>query len=336
MSIPVLWATAALAIDVRIEVLAKPLAGIYAVANLIALCLILPLRWSTPRRFRRAMIGQASAFFVVLIWWNLLSPSNDRNWQADVSRAPFTFDPVDGDRVTIHNIRTFDYRTKPYRENYTSRTILISDIVGLDFALCYWGSDLIAHPIASFRFKNGAPPICFSIEARKEEGEGGSSVLGFFRQYELIYIAAEESDVIRLRTNVRNNEWAYFYKTTANPQRVQTIFRDYLRGANELIEKPQWYNALTNNCTTNLMIHVRRDDGNGASRWDWRILLPGKVDELAYEMGTIGQGMENFEEFKTLSRLDGAALKEVAPGEFSKAIRKGIPGFAPPKGISTR
>jgi hypothetical protein len=318
------WGTLALLIDVPIRWLAISLAAAYAVANLGCLFFVLPLRRTSSRALGRAAAVFLGLFAMVLVFWNTLSPSQERDWQADVARTPLGV--IEGDEITLRNIRDFHYRSvSDYDSHYSTRTVNLSDMEGVDLFLFYWGSPWIAHPIASFRFKD-ADPIAISIETRKEVGESYSTIRGFFRQYELIYIVAEERDVVRLRTNFREGEDAYLYRSTSSPERARAIFLDYVRSINELHARPEFYNAVTSNCTTNIRIHLAAADGEKSMPWDIRILLNGKMDELAYERGGIDPSMP-FEELKARSHINEAAKRIEDPSAFSSEIRKGLPGF---------
>jgi hypothetical protein len=142
----------------------------------------------------------------------------------------------------------------------------------------------------------------------------------------LIYIVAEERDIVRLRTNFREGEDAYLYRTSSSPERAKVIFLDYVRRVNELHAEPEFYNALKSNCTTNIRIHTAAADGADLAPWDWRILLNGKVDEMAYEQGAIDQSLP-FEKLKARSHINKAAQKVTNLSAFSYEIRKGLPGF---------
>src|SRR5262245_12915677 len=187
-------------------------------------------------------------FVVVVLWWFTLKPSNDRPWQPDVAETGWA--EINGDDVTIHNVRNCDYRTETdYTPHWETRAVKLSQITGVDLPITYWGSPYIAHPIASFQFAD-ALPICFSIETRKEIGEGYSTIGGLYRQYELIYICADERDVIRLRTNFRKGEEVYLYRTTLSAAQARGRFLEYFKSLNSLHVRPRWYNVLTTNCTT--------------------------------------------------------------------------------------
>lgn len=311
------WAAAALYFDFPFPYLQIPAVLAYVAVNIGLLALL--------HGWRRKSLGCLLAFLAVLGWWLSLSPGNDRHWQPDLDRTAWA--EFDGDRVTIHNLRNVDYRTETdFTPNWESRTYDLAAIEGIDIFVTYWGSEWIAHPILSFRFKGGLP-IAISAEARKEIGESYSSIAGFFRQYELIYVIADERDVIRLRTNYRTGEEVYLYRTTATPAVARGIFLDYLRRANALHEKPEFYNALTSNCTTNIRIHTLAE--NAALPWDWRLLLNGKADEYVFAQGRIA-GDPPFDELKRRAHINAAARAVDQSPDFSQAIRLDRPGFDMP------
>ncbi len=267
------------------------------------------LRWS----------ALALPFFVV-IWWFTLSPSNDRAWLPDVAETPWA--EIDGDLVTLHNVRNFDYQSvDEFTPRWETRQVDLSELTGIDIAITYWGSEWMAHPITSFQFKN-SPPVCFSIETRKEEGESYSSIGGFFRQYELIYIIADERDIVRVRTNYREGEDVYLYRLKISPEQARARFLEYITTLNGMKDQPRWYNAVTTNCTTS----IRSQQVASTRRsWDWRILLNGKADEMLYENGAIQTADLPFAELKELSLINPAAQAAGSSGDFSSLIRASIP-----------
>ena len=259
---------------------------------------------------------------LVLAWWLTLKPSNEANWQTDVAQLASA--EINGDEVTLRNVRNFDYRTEAdYTAHWDTRTVRISQITGIDLAINYWGSPWMAHPIVSFQFAD-APPVCFSIETRKKAGQTYSAIGGLYRQFELIYIVADERDVIRVRTNYRHGEDIYLYRTTFTPAQARERFHEYLRSLNQIHDRPRWYNAITTNCTTTI-----RDQHPAAERmpWDWRILLNGKGDELMFERHTIATDGLPFAELKQRALINPAALAANDAPDFSRRIRKDRPGF---------
>ena len=259
------------------------------------------------------------AFVVVDLWWFTLKPSNDRAWQPDVARTAWA--EINSDEITIHNVRNCDYRTETdFTCHWETRTVRLSQITGMDVAINYWGSPWIAHPIVSFQFAD-ARPLCFSIETRKTIGQQYSTLEGFYRQYTLIYVVAEERDVIRLRTNYRRED-VYLYRTMATPAQARERFREYINTLNVMHEKPRWYNAVTSNCTTS--IRTQRT-ANLRKPWDWRILLNGKMDEMLYQDHAIATGGLPFSELKQRSLINERARAADQNPDFSSIIREGLP-----------
>jgi hypothetical protein len=262
---------------------------------------------------------------VVAAWWFTLRPSNDRTWLPDVAETPWA--EIEGDLVTLHNVRNFDYQSvDEYTPKWETRKVKLSEITGVDIALTYWGSPWMAHPIVSFQFEN-SPPVCFSIETRKEEGEAYSAIGGFFRQYELIYLVADERDVVRVRTNYREGEDVYLYRLKISPENARVRFLEYLETLNHLKDHPRWYNALTTNCTTS--IRSQHHDA-GRTEWDWRILLNGKSDEMLFENGALHTADLPFAKLKERSKIDVAAQAAGSSQDFSRLIRASLPTFQQP------
>jgi uncharacterized protein DUF4105 len=260
------------------------------------------------------------AFAVVVSWWLTLKPSNDEAWQPDVSQTAWA--DINGDEVTIHNVRNCDYRTDTdFTPRWETRTVRLSQITGMDLAIDYWGSPWIAHPIISFQFAD-ALPLCFSIETRKTIGETYSALRGFYRQYTLIYVVADERDVIRVRTNYRHGEDVYLYRTLASPAQARARFLEYINTLNVLHEHPRWYNAVTSNCTT--AIRAQRAV-NKRAPWDWRILINGKADEMLYQDHAIATGGLPFAELKPRSLVNERARAADQNPDFSRLIREDLP-----------
>jgi len=257
--------------------------------------------------------------WAVILWWNTIAPSNDREWIADVARLPeATFD---GSRVTIRNVRNFDYRSETdFTESWEERTYDLDQIVGVDFYLSTWGSPWIAHTIVSWEFSDGQY-LAISIETRKEVGEVYSPVLGFFREYELYYVVADERDVIRVRTNHRG-ENVHLYRLKTRPATSRALLVDYLEEVNRLSARPRWYNAMTHNCTTTIRRHAQHVAAGNP--WNWRILVNGKLDEMGYERGVIDTSLP-FDELRRRSDITERAKAADADPEFSKRIREGLP-----------
>jgi hypothetical protein len=293
------------------------------IAVLLAIALVGVFLFVRP--FWRKVVMFVTLFGGVLIWWLSLSPTNDSDWQPDVAQKAWA--DMQGDEVTFHNVRNCDYRTETdYTPHWEMRHVRLSQITGIDLAIDYWGSPWIAHPIVSFQFTD-APPLCFSIETRRKLGQTYSAIEGLYRQFELIYIVADERDVIRVRTNYRD-ENIYLYRTTISAARARERFLEYIHSLNALRNKPRWYNAITTNCTTSIRTqHPPKE----RIPWDWRILLNGKGDELMYERHFIVSDGLPFAELKSRSLIDTRARAANDSPDFSQLIRVGLPGLAQPE-----
>ena len=315
--IAIAWAFGAVWFDAPFGNANKFIAGLLALASVAALAFVRP--------FWRKVGAAALLFGGVLAWWMTLSPTNDSDWQPDVAQKAWA--DIQGDEVTFHNVRNCDYRTETdYTPQWETRTVGISQITGIDLAIDYWGSPWIAHPIVSFQFTD-APPLCFSIETRRKLGQTYSAIEGLYRQFELIYIVADERDVIRVRTNYRDED-IYLYHTTISPARARERFLEYIHSLNALRNKPRWYNAITTNCTTSIRTqHPPKE----RIPWDWRILLNGKGDELMYERHFIVTDGLPFAELKSRSLIDTRARAANDSPDFSQLIRVGLPGLAQPE-----
>ncbi|MGY6276659.1 lipoprotein N-acyltransferase Lnb domain-containing protein [Methylomonas sp. MgM2] len=259
-------------------------------------------------------------FVGLLAWWLAIEPRNDRDWQIDVARLASA--TIDGDEVTLRNIRNFHYRSEfDYQPAYYDKTFNISKLQGVDLFAFYWMGPAIAHTIMSFDFGDQGH-LAVSIETRKEKGEEYSTIKGFFRQYELIYIVADERDVIALRTNFRNNpvEEGYLYKATGKRENAERLFLSYLKKINELREKPTFYNTLFDNCTVAIWLQslVNRDH----LPFSWKILLSGYLPEYLYESKRLDQQM-SFEELQRRAHINSLAKAADQDGDFSARIRAG-------------
>jgi len=304
------WAFGALYFDF-------PTAGALA-AILFVIILLAAMVFVRGKLRKLAIVLGAST--LVALWWLTLKPSNNRPWQSDVAQTAWA--EINGDVVTVHNVRNCDYRTETdFTTHWETRTVRLSQITGMDLAIIYWGSPWMAHPIVSFRFAD-ALPLCFSIETRKTVGQEYSAVRGLYRQYTLIYIVADERDSIRVRSNYRHGEDVYLYRTMASPAQARARFLEYVNAINTLRDHPQWCNAITTNCPKN--IRTQRSV-NARAPWDWRMLVNGKADEMLYEHHAIATGGLPFSELKQRSLINKRARAADKDPDFSRLIRDALP-----------
>ena len=248
-------------------------AAVFSLFGLVTLASLGFARWR-----KRLLVAYSILIVAILSWWLFaINPSNERQWQPDVAKLAYA--TFDGDTVTVHNIRNFDYRSEfDYQPAYYTKTYDLKKLEGVDLFAVYWMGPSIAHTIISFNF-GGNDHLAVSIETRKEQNEDYSTVKGFFRQYELIYIVADERDVIRLRTNYRKNppEEVYLYRLQGPLENAQRLFLEYMKKINGLNEKPAFYNTLLDNCTTAIWLNTRINPEH--LPFSWKILLSGYVPE---------------------------------------------------------
>jgi hypothetical protein len=289
------------------------LALAFAVGTALAFLLL-------PRR-RRTLVGFAVLFALLVVAWRQIPASNDRDWQPEVAVAPWA--TFDGDRVTIHGVRNFDYRTETnFVPRWEDRTYDLRTLDSVDLVAVYWGSPAIAHIMLSFGFA-GRDHLAVSIETRKERGESYSTLAGFFRQYELVYIVADERDVIGVRTTYREpREDVYVYRVRGPLANARRVFVDYVKSMNELRARPQHYNTLTTNCTTGVLLHSRVNPESPP--FSWKILFSGYVPEYLYGLGRLDRSRP-FPELQQISRVNERANAADRDPAFSQRIREGLP-----------
>jgi len=294
-------------------------AGLAACMALVGLAAIVALAL---RRWRRAVVTFAVVLALLGGWWSTIRPSNDRDWQHEVARIPEA--TIDGDLVTVRNIRDFDYRSETdFTPRYYDRTFDLRRLDRVDLVAAYWMGPAIAHVFLTFGF--GDDHLAISIEARKERGEGYSSLAGFFRQYELIYVAGDERDLIRLRTSYRKDppEDVYLFRVQGPMENARRVFVQYMRAINELRDHPEFYNTLTTNCTNVILVNTRVNPDHLA--FSWKILLSGYAPEYVYDTGRLDQSLP-FAELKRRSHVNSVAQAADRDPDFSRRIRVGLPG----------
>ncbi|HWD12171.1 DUF4105 domain-containing protein [Pseudochrobactrum sp. sp1633] len=246
---------------------------------LIALAALSTIWFADLYQFRKALfIVFTLVFAVLLIWWHSIKPSLNRDWAPEVAQT-VTAD-FKGDQVRLNHIRDFDWRTeKDFTANWKSADYDLNQIKSVDLFLSYWAGPAIAHTLVSFGFEDGRY-VVFSAEIRKKRGQAFSEIGGFFKDFELAMIAAEESDIVYLRTNVRG-ERVYRYHVDIAPEQARQLFRLYTDTANRLSKDAGFYNTLTANCTTVVFDMARILDPSIAL--DYRVLLSGYLPEYMFE-----------------------------------------------------
>ena len=284
-----------------------------AVMSLLTLASLFIRRWRW-----RMLAAHFTMFGLLLAWWATLAPSNDREWQPDLAKLAHA--TIDGDRVTVHNIRNVDYRSEfDYTLAWYDKSFDLRKLEGVDLVAVYWMGPAIAHIFVSFAFAGG-DHLAISIEARKEKGEGYSILKGFFRQYELYYVVADERDVIRLRTNYRQDppEDVYVYQIRGSVDNGRRLFTAYINKINDLNRSPEFYNTLTTNCTTNIWVHSKVNPEHPP--FSWKILASGYVPQYLYETGKLDTRLP-FAELQRSAYVNLQAKRADGAPDFSQRIR---------------
>jgi len=289
------------------------LAAAFAIA-VVAAFVILPGRL-------RTLMWFLGAFGVVVGWFLLIPASNDRDWTVDVAREPHA--TIEGNKIAIFDIRDFEYRSETdFTPRYYDKTFDLDKLQRVDFILSSWGVENIVHTMLSFGFEGGNH-VAVSIETRREKGEPQEAVRGLFKQYELIYILADERDVLRVRTNFRK-EKVYVYPTNATPEQARALFLDIIKTANRLHEHPQFYNTLCDNCTTGIVPHLRNIGLH--QPFDIRLILNGLTDQLAIQAGWVNSSLphktaQDMVKVREAHFVNPFAQATDAAHDYSKRIR---------------
>lgn len=247
------------------------------------------------------------------------SPSNDRNWNDDQAILPYA--DIDGDLVTIYNIRNFDYTsTTEYTKNYYDKTFDVGEIEKVWYIVePFSGIPGSAHTFLSFEFADDQF-VSISVEIRKEKGEDYHPIKGLFNQYELMYVIADERDVVKLRSNYRK-DLVYMYPVNTTKEKAGKLFVDMVERANDLKEHPEFYNTITNTCTTNIVHHVNTLTPDRVPFFNLRILFPENSDKLAYDLGLLDTDL-SFGEARKRYFINDRATTHATSTDFSVLIRE--------------
>jgi hypothetical protein len=219
-------------------------------------------------------------FAAFLAWWFRIKPSHDQEWEPAVAVLPRV--TRDGDKVTIENVRNFEYRSlTDFTPRYETRTYHLANLTAADLIFFNWGSAVMSHPVLVFDFGPDGR-ICLSIEVRYRRGQAYSILASLYRQYALIFVAADERDAILRRTKFEPRQEARLYRLKTTPEELKACFLDYVDAMNVLYLRPRWYHGLCTNCTTSFyqLPSSRR-------RWDWRVLLNARLDRALYDTGRL-------------------------------------------------
>jgi hypothetical protein len=247
-----------------------------------------------------------------------LTPSNNRDWtpeQAVLARAE-----IRGNRVTVHNIRDCRWRSfTDFDVAHYDKTFDLDKLSEVDFIVVPFNeTPSLGHTMLSFVFGD-KDCLAVSVEVRKERGEAFNAIKGFFQQYELMYVVASERDVIQRRVTCDLSD-VFLYRSTATPEQARKLFLDVMGRVNKLAKEPEFYDTLTNNCTTNIRNHINHLKPNEIP-YDYHVLLPGYSDRLAYELGLI-EHHGSYDETRVRARVNYQAYLFRDDPAFSEKIRR--------------
>lgn len=249
----------------------------------------------------------------------IVRPSVNRDWNIDQKFMPeVTFND---DIISIKNIRNIKYRsTTDYDVRYYDKTFDLNKLNSVWYMVePFTGHGAgAAHTLLSFGFENG-DYVSISVEIRKEKGESFGAVKGILRQYELMYVIADENDVIKLRSNFRKDE-VFLYPVKTSRENMRKLFVSMLNRSNKLAKEPEFYNTLTSTCTTNIVSHIN-EIVPGRIPFSFKVLMPAYSDELAYRLGLIDNTIP-FEQLRNKYHINERAMKYADDPMFSKKIRE--------------
>lgn len=271
-------------------------------------------------RRRLAGLGLFALLYAgTAIWWSTITPPGTGNWRPDVARQ--TTGEIDGDSLTLTDMRAFDWQgPDTFTETWVTRRYDLSTLTGSDLFMSYWGDPLMAHMILSFGFADGRH-LAWSVEVRRRLDSGWSPIADFFKEHTLSIIAAEEHDVVGVRTNVRGED-VQLFRLRAGPDVARTLLEEYVRDANRLAREPAFYNSIFTNCTT--VVFKMMEAVGDPLPLDWRVIVNGYLPDYAYDRGALNRNF-SIEDLRRLGRIAPRAKAAGLGSAFSTAIREGVP-----------
>jgi hypothetical protein len=292
-------------------------AGLFALLGLFTAGALFS-RWRV-----RAILAFVVAFVLIISWWSTIKPPAQADWAPDVARQ--VTGKRDGDMLTLTNVRDFDWRSNTdFTERWTTRTYDLNKLRTVDFFMSYWSGPSIAHMMLSFGFEGGEQ-LAWSIEVRRRRNGEFSPLADLFKSNPLVIVAADERDVVGVRSNVRDED-VEIYRLRASPEAGRLLLLEYVADANALAEAPRFYNSITTNCTTTVAKMMRAV--GDVVPFDWRLIVNGYLPDYAYDRRAIDTSVP-LTELRKLSHIDERAKAAGLTEGYSEAIRIGVPSPTP-------
>jgi hypothetical protein len=271
------------------------------------------VRWD-----RRAMLVYAAVYTVLVLWWVSIHPSNEKDWATDVAHG--VTGSFDGDRLLVENVRNFSWRSETdFTERWEQRTYDLSTLRSLDLYLVYWMGPAIAHTMVSFGFQDGRY-LDFSIELRRTRGAEYSAIAGFFKTSELVYVGADERDLLTLR-KIRHED-VRLYRLRTPPVQVRGLLAQYIEMANDIAAHPRFYNTLTTNCTTTIFDMARAV--NSSIPFDWRVIFTGYLPSFLYDRRAVDTSVP-LDELRRRADVNGRIAADLSEIDLSSFVRNDVP-----------
>jgi hypothetical protein len=311
----VAWTCGALYYTFPVPALRAAMAIAFGVGSLLAVVFV--------KRKRRALAAIALGFAATLVWFLSIPARTDRNWRPELLVMPWA--EIDGDHIRVHGVRNFEYRTPDdFDIRYDDRAFDLAKLQAMDLYFSYWDqNESVAHTMFSWDF-GGSDVLCLSVEVRREIGQEAGGLPGLFKQFEILYILADERDVVRLRTNYRR-ERVYLIRSLLTPDEGRRVLLDVLAKVNRFREQPEFYRTIGNNCTTSV-VNLVNEVMPHRIPFSKKILMNGYAPELAYA-NHLGATDLPFGEWKRRSNINESALAADKDPLFSRRIRDGLPSM---------
>jgi len=308
------WASLAIWYRLPAPVFARAfIAGLFALLGLGTIVTLFT-RWRL-----QAVLAFAFFFVVMTGWWSTIRPTADADWAPDVARQ--VTGTITGDMLSLTDVRNFDWRSNTdFTERWATRTYDLTKVRTIDIFMSYWSGPQIAHMILSFGFEDGEQ-LAWSVEVRRRVGGEFSPIADLFKSTPLVIIAADERDVVGVRSNVRGED-VQIYRLKASPEQARALLLEYVNDANELASTPRFYNSLTTNCTTTVAKMMRAV--GDVVPFDWRLIVNGYLPDYAYDRGALDTRVP-LSQLRSLSHIDEKAKAVGLSAGFSEAIRVGVP-----------